>query len=395
MKIITRTIWILSLVSLFTDVASEMLYPVMPVFLRSIGFSFVLIGVLEGFAEAVAGLSKGYFGRKSDLTGKRLPFVQLGYALSAISKPMMAVFIYPLWIFFARTIDRLGKGIRTGARDAMLSDECLKENKGKVFGFHRSMDTMGAVLGPAIALIYLYYHPENYKTLFIIAFFPGAIAILFTLFIKEKKKKINADIPKTKWSFFAIFSYWKNSPAEYKRLLIGLLLFATFNSSDVFLLLRMKESGLTDTAVIGVYIFYNLAFALLAYPVGILADKLGLKKIFLAGLFVFAVVYAGFAVNNNLIIFFVLFFLYGLYAAATEGISKAWISNIVNKDETATAIGTYSGLQSICALLASSLTGFLWFTFGSITTFTITACVTLLVIVYLSRYKPAPLNKNV
>jgi len=157
----------------------------------------------------------------------------------------------------------------------------------------------------------------------------------------------------------------------------------------------MKESGLTDTAVIGVYIFYNLAFALLAYPVGILADKLGLKKIFLAGLFVFAVVYAGFAVNNNLIIFFVLFFLYGLYAAATEGISKAWISNIVNKDETATAIGTYSGLQSICALLASSLTGFLWFTFGSITTFTITACVTLLVIVYLSRYKPAPLNKNV
>jgi MFS family permease len=277
----------------------------------------------------------------------------------------------------------------------MLSDECLKENKGKVFGFHRSMDTMGAVLGPAIALIYLYYHPENYKTLFIIAFFPGAIAILFTLFIKEKKKKINADIPKTKWSFFAIFSYWKNSPAEYKRLLIGLLLFATFNSSDVFLLLRMKESGLTDTAVIGVYIFYNLAFALLAYPVGILADKLGLKKIFLAGLFVFAVVYAGFAVNNNLIIFFVLFFLYGLYAAATEGISKAWISNIVNKDETATAIGTYSGLQSICALLASSLTGFLWFTFGSITTFTITACVTLLVIVYLSRYKSAPLNKNV
>jgi len=132
MKIITRTIWILSLVSLFTDVASEMLYPVMPVFLRSIGFSFVLIGVLEGFAEAVAGLSKGYFGRKSDLTGKRLPFVQLGYALSAISKPMMAVFVYPLWIFFARTIDRLGKGIRTGARDAMLSDECLKENKGKV-----------------------------------------------------------------------------------------------------------------------------------------------------------------------------------------------------------------------------------------------------------------------
>ena len=384
-KIITRTIWILSLVSLFTDVASEMLYPVMPVFLRTIGFSFVLIGVLEGFAEAVAGLSKAYFGKRSDITGKRLPFVQFGYALSAISKPMMAAFIYPLWIFFARTIDRMGKGLRTGARDAMLSDECTTENKGKVFGFHRSMDTMGAVLGPAIALLYLYYNPANYKTLFIIAFFPGMIAILFTLFIKEKKQQLRDIVPKEKKNLFVIFSYWKNSSQEYKRLLIGLLLFATFNSSDVFLLLRMKESGLTDTAVIGVYIFYNLAFALLAYPIGILADKIGLKKVFLAGLFVFAIVYAGFAVNNNLIIFFVLFFLYGLYAAATEGISKAWVSNIVNKNETATAIGTYTGLQSICALLASSLTGFLWFRFGSVTTFIITACVTLLVILYLSR----------
>ena len=395
-KIITRTIWILSLVSLFTDVASEMLYPVMPVFLRTIGFSFVLIGVLEGFAEAVAGLSKAYFGKRSDVIGKRLPFIQFGYALSAISKPMMAAFIYPLWIFFARTIDRLGKGLRTGARDAMLSDECTTENKGKVFGFHRSMDTMGAVLGPAIALLYLYYHPANYKTLFIIAFFPGMIAILFTLFIKEKKKEIKIDTKKEGKDFWVIFSYWENGSQEYKRLLIGLLLFATFNSSDVFLLLRMKESGLTDTAVIGVYIFYNLAFALLAYPIGILADKIGLKKVFLAGLFVFAIVYAGFAVNTNLIIFFVLFFLYGLYAAATEGISKAWVSNIVNKNETATAIGTYTGLQSICALLASSLTGFLWFRFGSVTTFIITACVTLLVILYLSRApsKSPPIGKT-
>lgn len=373
--------------SLFTDVASEMLYPVMPVFLRSIGFSFLLIGVLEGFAEAVAGLSKGYFGKRSDITGKRLPFVQLGYALSAISKPMMAAFVYPLWIFFARTVDRLGKGIRTGARDAMLSDECTKENKGKVFGFHRSMDTMGAVLGPAIALVYLYYYPQDYKTLFIIAFFPGAIAILLTLFIKQKTVPMNTELKKEKWSFFAIFSYWKISSAEYKRLLIGLLLFATFNSSDIFLLLRMKESGLSDTSVIGVYIFYNLVFALLAYPIGILADKLGLKRIFLSGLFVFAIVYAGFAINNNIFIFFVLFFLYGLYAAATEGISKAWISNIVSKTETATAIGTYAGLQSICALLASSLTGFLWYSFGSVTTFTITASVTLIVILYLSGYK--------
>lgn len=154
-KIITRTIWILSLVSLFTDVASEMLYPVMPLYLKSIGFSVVLIGVLEGFAEAIAGLSKGYFGKMSDNTGRRLPFVQWGYLLSAVSKPMMAVFTFPFWIFTARTIDRIGKGIRSGARDAMLSDEATPQTKGRVFGFHRSMDTLGAVIGPLSALAFL------------------------------------------------------------------------------------------------------------------------------------------------------------------------------------------------------------------------------------------------
>lgn len=146
MKSITKTIWVLSLISLFSDTASEMLYPIMPIYLKSIGFSIVLIGILEGLAEATAGFSKGYFGKLSDNTGKRTPFVQIGYALSALSKPMMAVFVYPLWIFFARTIDRIGKGIRTGARDALLSDEATEATKGKTFGFHRSMDTLGAVL---------------------------------------------------------------------------------------------------------------------------------------------------------------------------------------------------------------------------------------------------------
>ncbi len=367
--------------------ASEMLYPVMPLFLKHIGYTAIFIGVLEGIAEAVAGLSKSYFGKLSDSMGKRLPFVQLGYSFSAISKPMLAFFVYPWWILLSRTIDRLGKGIRTGARDAMLSDESTKETKGRVFGFHRSMDTMGAVFGPAIALVYLYYYPNNYQTLFLIAFLPGLLAIISTLLIKEKKKQLIAGNSPPKINFFAFMGYWKDSPAQYKKLVTGLLVFALFNSSDVFLLLKMKESGLTDTAVIGVYIFYNLIFALLAYPIGIIADKIGLKRIFIAGLFVFSLVYAGFALNNNLYIFLLLFFLYGVYAAATEGISKAWISNMVDKTETATAIGTYAGFQSICALIASSLCGLLWFNFGAKVTFLITAGITLLVIAYLSFNK--------
>ena len=364
--------------------ASEMLYPVMPLFLKQIGYSAIFIGVLEGVAEAVAGLTKSYFGKRSDALGKRLPFVQFGYGLSAISKPLLAIFIYPWWIFFSRTLDRLGKGIRTGARDAMLSDKSTAETKGRVFGFHRSMDTLGAVFGPAIALIYLYFYPGNYKTLFIVAFAPGLLAIISTLLIKENKTSVSQKKEIKKTNLFAFTSYWKNSPVAYKKLLTGLLLFSLFNSSDVFLLLKMKESGLGDTAVIGIYIFYNMIYAICSYPVGILADKIGLKRIFIAGLFIFTLVYTGFALNSNTYVFIFLFALYGLYAAATEGISKAWISNLVPKNETASAIGTYSGFQSICALVASSLCGFLWYEFGAVFTFMATAAVTLIAVMYLS-----------
>ena len=380
MKYISRTVWILSLISLFTDTASEMLYPIMPIYLKTIGFSIVLIGILEGVAEATAGISKGYFGKLSDTSGRRAPFVQIGYTLSAISKPMMALFVYPLWIFFARTIDRFGKGIRTGARDAILSDEATSATKGKVFGFHRSMDTLGAVIGPSLALVYLYFNPKDYKTLFYIAFFPGLLAILSTFYLKDKKKP---DIqPKVSTPFFSFLKYWKASPTAYRKLVIGLLVFTLFNSSDVFLLLKAKQSGMDDTMVIGAYIFYNIIYALFAFPVGILADRVGLKKIFIIGLVLFAAVYFGMAVNTNLYFFFGLFFLYGVYASATEGISKAWISNITNKKDTATAIGTYTGLQSICTMLASSLTGLIWFQYGATAAFVATASVTVFVIVY-------------
>lgn len=360
--------------------ASEMLYPILPIYLKTIGFSILLIGILEGVAEATAGLSKGYFGKLSDTSGRRIPFVQIGYAFSTISKPMMAVFTYPLWIFFARTIDRFGKGIRTGARDAILSDEATPQTKAKIFGFHRSMDTLGAVIGPSLALLYLYYYPQNYKTLFFVAFLPGLFAVLASLYLKEKN--VNGHKPSTKTPFFSFLKYWKVSPTEYKKVVIGLLIFTLFNSSDVFLLLQAKLSGLDDTMVILVYIFYNLIYALFAFPMGILADKVGLKTIFIIGLTLFATVYIGMAVNTNLYFFFVLFFLYGVYASATEGISKAWISNITDKKNISTAIGTFSGLQSICTMLASSLTGLIWFQFGATTTFFVTAIATLIVIAY-------------
>jgi len=380
MKIITRTIWLLSLVSLFTDVSSEMLYPVIPIYLKSINFSIFLIGMLEGLAEATAGLSKGYFGKLSDNSGRRLPFVRLGYALSALSKPMMAFFTPPVWIFTTRSMDRLGKGIRTGARDAMLSDESTPQNKGKVFGFHRGMDTLGAVIGPAVALLFLYFYPGKYRMLFYIAFLPGIISIACTFIIKDKKNEPKVNNNKT--SIFDFIKYWKTSPVAYRKLVTGFLLFALFNSSDMFLLLKIKAEGFSDTAAIGVYIFYNMVYALFSYPLGSIGDSLGLKKVFVGGLVLFALVYFGMSVNHNLFFFFVLFFLYGIYAAATDGISKAWVSNISDKKDTATAVGTYTGFQSICTLIASSLAGLIWYQFGAGSVFIISGIVTVAVIVY-------------
>lgn len=369
-----------------------MLYPVMPMFLKSIGFSVLLIGVLEGIAEATAGISKGYFGQLSDKTGKRVPFIRFGYMLSALSKPLMIVFAYPLWIFFARTADRLGKGIRTGARDAFLSDETTIENKAKVFGFHRALDTFGAFLGPLLALAFLYFYPEHYKTLFIIAFIPGIASISITFLLKDKKKEIKSTNKKV--GFLSFIKYIKNAGADYKKLIIGLLAFTLFNSSDIFLLLMMKNAGLDDVSLIGVYIFYNLIYAAFSYPMGIIGDKFGLKKTFIFGLCLFAIVYFGIAVFNNIYVFYFLFFIYGVYAASTESVSKAWITNICKKEEAATAVGAYTALNSIFTMVASSFAGLVWFAFGAKTTFLITGFAVLLIILYFSTIIKYQINKS-
>lgn len=379
--LITRTILVLSLVSLFTDLSSEMLYPIMPLFLQSIGFSTILIGVLEGFAEAIAGLSKMYFGRLSDETGRRLPFVRMGYLLSAVSKPMLAFFTFQWWVFSARTIDRLGKGLRTGARDALLSDESTSENKATVFGFHRALDTTGAVLGPLMALVYLHYRPEDYKTLFLIAFIPAILSVLFTFVIKEQQKELPLSKPAA--SLLEKFSYWKASPTAFRQLMIGLLFFGLINSSDVFLLLQTKQITGDDSKVLMVYIFYNLVFALFALPLGRLADKIGMKKMIVFGLLLFSMVYAGMGLTGDFRVVLLLFFLYGIYAAATEGVAKALISNLVPKTATASAIGFYAGWNSICVFIASSLTGLIWYAVSPEAAFICSAGGSLLAAIYL------------
>ncbi|MDP4290111.1 MAG: MFS transporter [Bacteroidota bacterium] len=386
-RLITRVVLLVSLISLFNDVASEMLYPIMPVFLRSIGFTIAWIGILEGVAEATAGLSKGYFGNLSDRMGRRLPFIQFGYVLSALAKPLMVLFVHPIWIFLVRTTDRLAKGIRTSARDAILSDEATPGTKGKVFGFHRALDTVGACIGPVLALLYLWIRPGDYKMLFVIAFVPGIIAVLLTFFIKEKRHDFK---PTRGKGFFGYLGYWKRASREYKLLVIGLLFFALMNSSDAFLLLALKQAGFSDTYMVGFYIFYNLAFALLAFPAGMLADRVGLRSIVVVGLIIFGVVYSLMGFIHGLVGFGILFFFYGFYSASTEGISKAWITNLAEKNEIATAIGFYTSMLSISTLISSSMAGLLWVIFGMKAMFLISGIGALLAAVYLTAI---PLKK--
>jgi MFS family permease len=379
-KIFTRTIWILSFVSLFNDVGSEMLIPVMPIYLKTIGFTALWIGILEGVAEAVVGVSKGYFGKLSDEKGKRLPFIRIGYLLSAAAKPMVAFFTNPVWVLFVRTNDKLGKGIRTGARDAMLSDEALKENKGKVFGLHRAMDTAGAAIGPALALLFLFYHPGEYKSLFMYAFIPGLAVISLTFLIREKKLIPAQKI--SKGNFFSFFKYWKIASLDFKKLAAGLLLFTLFNSSDVFLLLMAKIAGMSDLHIIAVYIFYNIVYAVFAYPMGWIADKVGMRSMLIFGLVLFIIVYTGMAFLQNEIMLYILFFIYGLYAATNDGISKAWISKVVPAGETATAIGFNASCTSIATMISSSLAGLIWTVFNPSAMFLFSAAGVLFVTLY-------------
>lgn len=367
--------------SLFTDIASEMLYPILPIYLKSIGYSILFIGLLEGVAEFVAGYSKGYFGNLSDIQGKRVPFVRFGYALSAISKPLLAISRLPYLVFFSRTMDRIGKGVRTGARDALLSEETTASSKAQIFGFHRSFDTLGAVIGPSIALIFLAIYPNQYLYLFYFAIVPGFISVGLTFLLKEKENQTKQMRKIT--SLFSYLSYWKQTNSNYRKLVFGLLVFALWNSSDVFLILKAKEVGLTDTTVIGIYIFYNLVYAIFAYPFGILADRLGLKRMFLFGIFMFILVYWIMGTFQTVVWIVFAFFLYGLFASATEGIGKAWISNLVPSEEVGTAIGMFTGLQSFATFFASLIAGWIWFTFGAGVTFLVTGMFALLVWMYL------------
>lgn len=370
---ISKQVFILGMVSLFTDIASEMLYPITPIFLTTVlGSSMAVVGVIEGIAEVTAGLLKGYFGNLSDKVGKRSTFVVIGYGISALVKPLPGIFQNIQTVLISRVSDRVGKGIRTAPRDALLASYS-DGNSGAVFGFHRGMDTLGAAIGPVVALILLNFYPNNFQLIFLIAFIPSVIAVFFTLLVKDKPNSVKS---KSKKNYL---EFWKSAPKEYKRILFLTTTFSLVNSSDVFLILKSQNISKSSSLAILGYVFYNLIYAAASYPLGGLSDKLGKQKVFSFGLIIFSAVYFGFAFIDNINFIWILFAFYGIYAASTEGVSKAWISDLIPNEQRGSAIGLLTMLSSFAIMFGSFLTGVLWDKFGSQIPFLISAIISLII----------------
>ena len=365
----------LGLISLFTDIASEMLYPITPLFLTTVlGASMVVVGIIEGLAEFISGFLKGYFGRLSDKLGKRSIFVTIGYGLSALVKSLPGIFPYISTVFISRITDRVGKGIRTAPRDALLAGNA-DGNTGAVFGFHRGMDTLGAAIGPLAALILLHFYPNDFKLIFLIAFLPSVIAVSFTRAVKDK---ITAIKEKQKEHYLNV---WKSAPSQYKTIIILVTIFSLVNSSDVFLILKSQNVSHSSTLAIIGYIFYNIIYAGASYPVGRISDKFGKKNIYVLGLLIFSIVYLGFAVSPNVDWLWGFFVLYGIYAASTEGIAKAWVSDLIPDEKRGTAIGFLTMLSSFAVMLGSLITGILWDQFGPTVPFLVSSIISFLIAV--------------
>ena len=353
----------LGLVSFFNDIASEMLYPVMPIFLTQVlGAPVFIVGIIEGVAEGSSSLFKTLFGYWSDRVGKRKIFVVFGYLSSAVSKVIIAFSaIWPM-VFLGRFVDRFGKGLRTGARDALLLEAAGENNKGLIFGFHRSMDSAGAVLGPLIGFFLLSSFEGNIRLILYAAAIPSFFALLFLILIKDAKRN-------SEKNNLGLSLSLKNLPSQFKLFLLVIAVFSLGNSSDAFLILRAESLGMSLSLVILSYVLYNSVYTFVSTPAGSVADKIGTKKVFLTGILIYIFVYLGFAVTNNAFYVWPLFAIYGFYIALTDGISKALVGSYIKKEQAGTAYGVLQTTVSIFTLLASVIGGFLWQAIGPQATF--------------------------
>ncbi len=358
------TVVTLGIVSFLTDISSEMIYPLVPIFMNEIlRAPYTAIGFTEAFAEATTALLKVISGVISDRTRRRKPLAVLGYSLSSFSKPLLAISQSWTHVFTIRFADRVGKGIRSAPRDALIADVVDEKNYGKAFGLHRAMDTAGAVLGPLVAFLIIgkfdgsSIGASGYRTIFILAAVPAILAvIILSAFIREKEK-----IPAESKSSILNFS---KLDRRYKLFLIVVGIFALGNSSDVFLILRARNLGVGVGDVLLLYVIFNVAAASLAVPAGKLSDRIGRKPLIVAGYLIFALVYSAFALIESKLWMWPLFIVYGTYYGCTEGVLRAFAADLAPAQSRATAIGSYHTVVGLGVLPAGIIAGLLWDNFG-------------------------------
>jgi len=353
---LTRNILTLGLVSLFTDISTEMGYSIIPVFLKDVlKTSPVLIGLIEAIAESTASTLKSFSGYISDRLKKRKALIFIGYSLSTVIKPLLAVSSAWWHVLAIRFADRFGKGIRSAPRDALIAESSKPEYFGRTYGFHKTLDNLGAVLGPALAFVILSISNQNYRLVFGLAFIPALVAILLILF---GVKDIIVQSARTfRFSFRAL------NP-KFKWFLLVLVIFTLGNSSDAFLILRARDIGIAGKFIPLLWLVFNVSNFLSAYPAGAISDRIGRQKSIFISFMIFCGTYAGLAFSPHPLTVWVLFIFYGLYYGFSEGNLKAFVADLTPPDIRGTAFGIYYTAVGVTLLPANLLMGILWQKYG-------------------------------
>jgi MFS family permease len=351
---IPRNVWVAGWVSFFMDVSSEMVYPLVPLFLSStLGVSKSTVGVIEGLAEATASILKWWSGALSDRFGKNKLLMGLGYGISTASRPLLAVAGGWGMVLSSRMTDRIGKGIRTAPRDAIIALSTSPDRLGSAFGFHRALDTAGAVVGPAFALLLLAIWPSDYRAVFWLSILPGIIAVLLiVLFISADGRSSAIRAPFT-------MSLHGFNPG-FRTFMVAIGLFSLGNSSNAFLILKAEQVGMSGVGISAAYLAFNAVYALLSMPAGMVADRLGRRRIVVVGFGMFASVYAGMALATMPWHMAGLFILYGAYMGLTDGVQRAYLATLIPDHRKATGFGLYHMVVGLAILPASVMAGMLW-----------------------------------
>lgn len=351
---ITRNLFLLGIVSLFTDLSSQMVFPLIPLYLTNVlGAGAFAVGIVEGAAETTASLLKVVSGYWSDKIQRRKPFILFGYSISSVTKPLFAFANAWGFVLLIRVFERIGKGFRTAPRDALVAESCDECFRGKAFGFHRAADGIGSTLGAVLAFVFLGF--LDYEDIFLLAFIPGVVAVLAILLIKEK----NAP-PHQETANFSLHVSIRELPINLRLFIIVSAVFAFGHFGYAFLLLKATDIDLSDQKAILLYVFFYIIYTLCAIPLGVLSDKIGRKPILMTGYLLFAVACTGLIFTSNVYMLLIFFGLYGVFFAMIDGAQRAFVVDLAPEHLKATALGTFHTAIGFVALPGGIIAGLLW-----------------------------------